>query len=94
LRQLRNCVPGRGIYVPAYAQPARAETRMIESPTIESPCVDICTLDVRTGLCLGCGRTIDEIAAWGSMSAAERRRVIGELPARIVAARPAARLRG
>jgi predicted Fe-S protein YdhL (DUF1289 family) len=67
---------------------------MIESPVIESPCVDICTLDVRTGLCLGCGRTIDEIAAWGSMSAAERRRVIGELPARIAAARPAARLRG
>ena len=67
---------------------------MIESPVIESPCVDICTLDVRTGLSLGCGRTIDEIAAWGSMSAAERRRVIGELPARIAAARPAARLRG
>jgi predicted Fe-S protein YdhL (DUF1289 family) len=67
---------------------------MIESPVIESPCVDICTLDVGTGLCLGCGRTIDEIAAWGSMSAAERRRVIGELPARIAAARPAARLRG
>ena len=67
---------------------------MIESPIIESPCVDICTLDVRTALCLGCGRTIDEIAAWGSMSAADRRRVIGELPARIAAARPSAQLRG
>ena len=23
---------------------------------IESPCVKICTLDARSGLCLGCGR--------------------------------------
>ena len=67
---------------------------MIESPIIESPCVDICTLDVRTALCLGCGRTIDEIAAWGSMSAADRRRVIDELPARIEAARPSAQATG
>lgn len=66
----------------------------IESPILESPCVDICTLDVRTSLCLGCGRTIDEIAAWGSMSVAERRRVIDDLPARIAAARPAAQARG
>ena len=47
---------------------------------IESPCVKICTLDARSGLCLGCGRTIDEIARWTAMSAAERARVMGELP--------------
>lgn len=50
---------------------------------IESPCVNICTLDARSGLCLGCGRTIDEIAQWGGMSAAERDRVMRELPARL-----------
>ncbi len=66
----------------------------IESPILESPCVDICTLDVGTALCLGCGRSIDEIAAWRSMSAAERKRVIDELPARVEAAWPAARSRG
>ena len=59
----------------------------IDSPpkamTIESPCVKICTLDARSGLCLGCGRTIDEIARWSAMSAAERARVRDELPARI-----------
>ena len=64
------------------------ESPIVESPVLESPCVDICTLDVRTGLCLGCGRTIDEIAAWSSMSPAERKSVIDELPARIEAARP------
>jgi predicted Fe-S protein YdhL (DUF1289 family) len=49
---------------------------------IESPCVKICTLDAHSGLCLGCGRTIDEIARWSAMGAAERARVIGELPGR------------
>jgi predicted Fe-S protein YdhL (DUF1289 family) len=52
---------------------------------IESPCVKICTLDARSGLCLGCGRSIDEIARWTAMTAADRSRVIGELPARMAA---------
>ena len=49
---------------------------------IESPCVKICTLDARSAVCLGCRRTIDEIARWGAMSTAERARVMAELPAR------------
>jgi len=52
---------------------------------IESPCVKICTLDARSGLCLGCGRTINEIARWTAMSAEERSRVMAELPARLAA---------
>ena len=32
---------------------------------VPSPCIDVCTLDERTGLCQGCLRHIDEIAAWG-----------------------------
>ena len=53
-----------------------------EPPMIESPCTKICTLDARSGQCLGCGRTIDEIARWSGMSDAERRRIMAELPAR------------
>jgi predicted Fe-S protein YdhL (DUF1289 family) len=49
---------------------------------IESPCVNVCTLDARSGLCLGCARTIDEIARWTALSEAERARVMAELPAR------------
>jgi uncharacterized protein len=52
---------------------------------IETPCVKICTLDARIGLCLGCGRTIDEIARWASMSASERTKVMRELPDRLAA---------
>ncbi len=50
---------------------------------IESPCIKTCTLDPRSGLCLGCGRTIDEIARWAAMTAAERARIMGELPTRL-----------
>ena len=58
---------------------------------IESPCIKICTLDARSGLCLGCGRSIDEIARWTTMSAAERALVMAELPARLADGRhPAA----
>lgn len=52
---------------------------------IETPCIKICTLDARQGLCLGCGRTIDEITRWATMSTAERTRVMSELQARLAA---------
>jgi hypothetical protein len=50
---------------------------------IETPCVKICTLDARAGLCLGCGRTVDEITRWSSMSASERASVMRELAPRL-----------
>jgi hypothetical protein len=56
---------------------------------IESPCVSICTLDARSGLCLGCGRTIDEIAQWSTMSAAERGQIMRELTGRLNGGKPA-----
>jgi len=49
---------------------------------MDTPCVKICTLDHASGLCLGCGRTIEEIARWGALSDDERRRIMAELPAR------------
>jgi predicted Fe-S protein YdhL (DUF1289 family) len=59
----------------------------INSP-IQSPCVKVCTLDASAGLCLGCGRTLEEIALWMTMSAEDRSRVMAELPSRL-ARRPA-----
>jgi predicted Fe-S protein YdhL (DUF1289 family) len=50
---------------------------------IESPCLKICTLDAGTATCLGCARTVDEIARWSTMSAAERTQIMAELPARL-----------
>ncbi|WP_028035158.1 DUF1289 domain-containing protein [Chelativorans sp. J32] len=50
---------------------------------IESPCVLVCSIDERTGFCLGCGRTRGEIAAWLSMTPRERRAIMESLPARL-----------
>ncbi|MEM9209272.1 MAG: DUF1289 domain-containing protein [Pseudomonadota bacterium] len=43
-----------------------------------SPCVQICALD-DNDVCVGCGRTVVEIAGWAGMSAAEREAVMRRL---------------
>jgi predicted Fe-S protein YdhL (DUF1289 family) len=50
---------------------------------MESPCVKICTYDSASGLCSGCGRTLQEIGNWFSMTDAQRRAVMEQLPERI-----------
>ena len=50
--------------------------------TLKSPCNQVCQMDPRSGLCIGCARTLDEIARWAQMSAAEREWVLAELPQR------------
>jgi predicted Fe-S protein YdhL (DUF1289 family) len=54
---------------------------------IESPCNRICTLDPSSGRCLGCGRSLDEIARWTHMSDAERARVVAGLGSRAAVGR-------
>jgi uncharacterized protein len=49
---------------------------------IKSPCIDVCRIDAAEDVCVGCYRTLDEIARWQQMSDAERDRVLEELPAR------------
>jgi hypothetical protein len=41
----------------------------------------VCRLNEHN-VCVGCKRTIDEIARWSSMTAAEQWRVVNELPKR------------
>jgi len=42
---------------------------------VASPCISVCRIEGATGLCVGCLRTLDEIAAWGTLDNAARRRV-------------------
>ena len=42
---------------------------------VPSPCVSICRMNDVTGLCEGCLRTIDEIAAWSVLDDDARRAV-------------------
>jgi predicted Fe-S protein YdhL (DUF1289 family) len=46
---------------------------------VPSPCISVCRMDAATGWCEGCWRTLDEIAAWGLASDAEKRGVWQEL---------------
>ena len=50
----------------------------------------VCVMDADNRYCLGCRRTLDEIARWGGMDDDERGRVLAALPAR-QEARPCAR---
>ena len=49
----------------------------------QSPCNGVCRMDDATGLCVGCGRTLSEIANWSSMKDAERAGIRDMLPERM-----------
>ena len=49
---------------------------------MDSPCTKVCVMDAAGRYCLGCARTLDEIAGWGGMSEAEQAAVLARLPAR------------
>lgn len=49
---------------------------------VQSPCVKVCVIHPSERLCVGCLRSIDEIATWSRLSAEERARITADLPAR------------
>jgi predicted Fe-S protein YdhL (DUF1289 family) len=51
--------------------------------SVDTPCTKVCTIDHASGRCIGCGRTLSEIAQWLALSAGDRRRIMSELPARM-----------
>ena len=65
----------------------RAPPAAFDAP-VRSPCVSVCILDpAGTNVCTGCGRTLDEVAAWSELSNAQRRDVVERCPARLAALR-------
>lgn len=52
------------------------------APTVASPCVNICRMDAASGLCEGCLRTLDEIAAWSRCDDATKQAVWGRIAQR------------
>ncbi|MGQ0533313.1 MAG: DUF1289 domain-containing protein [Caulobacteraceae bacterium] len=51
---------------------------------VSSPCIKVCAVSSQTGHCIGCGRTLAEIASWGSLDEVQRKAIIAELPTRLV----------
>ena len=59
-----------------------APRRAAPSSGVPSPCNSICRIDSATGWCLGCARTLPEIAAWAGLDDPGKRQVWALLPAR------------
>ena len=53
--------------------------------TISSPCLRVCVVDDSADICVGCGRTLPEIAQWGRMTEAQRLAIMATLPERMKA---------
>jgi uncharacterized protein len=53
------------------------------TPRPPSPCKEICTLDRSATVCSGCGRTLGEIAEWGSATASRQHEIVRRSSARM-----------
>jgi len=45
---------------------------------VRSPCIEVCAFDGKTGLCIGCYRTRDEIRGWKKMTNHRRHQILNE----------------
>jgi len=60
-------------------QAVRAQRKERDLP---SPCISVCTMEIASGLCRGCLRTLDEIAAWSTLDDAGKRAVWARIEVR------------
>ena len=54
-----------------------------ERAEVDSPCIKICVIHPEERICVGCYRSIEEIATWSRLTPAERRAIVADLPARL-----------
>ena len=54
-----------------------------ERAEVDSPCIKICVIHPEERICVGCYRSIEEIATWSRLTPAERRAIMADLPARL-----------
>ena len=45
----------------------------------KSPCINVCSLDKKIGLCLGCYRTLEEIALWAELDDIKKKKIIFQI---------------
>ncbi len=48
---------------------------------VDSPCVKNCCLD-KKDVCIGCGRTVEEITRWGEAGDEEKRKILAAVEKR------------
>ena len=55
-------------------------------PALISPCINVCKMEA--GLCVGCFRTLDEIACWADAGDDDKRLILAAVARRKALARP------
>ena len=63
-------------------QALRAQRKERELP---SPCISVCRMEISSGLCKGCLRTLDEIKAWSTLDDEGKRVVWARIEQRAMA---------
>ena len=56
--------------------------RVTATGSVPSPCISVCVMDPASGYCIGCRRTIDEIASWSVLTDDDKRAVLAALAQR------------
>lgn len=49
---------------------------------VPSPCVNVCRMDADSALCVGCFRTLDEIAKWSGAADSEKQAILATVEKR------------
>ncbi|MFZ9297530.1 MAG: DUF1289 domain-containing protein [Hylemonella sp.] len=60
----------------------RATEAQNQQGHVPSPCMSVCIMGQDSGLCTGCWRTLDEIAAWSTLSEAGKRSIWAQIARR------------
>lgn len=68
----------------------RGTAALVAQQDLPSPCVSVCRMNPASGLCEGCLRSLEEIAAWSRMGDEGKRLVWRGILARMDAAQPVA----
>jgi predicted Fe-S protein YdhL (DUF1289 family) len=59
-----------------------SDAKIWKRDEIQSPCVRVCVVHPEARICVGCHRTLEEIAGWSRMSHEDRAAVMDALPGR------------
>lgn len=78
-------MPARARNLLALGKLRNSRVQAERTQPVASPCISVCKMDEARGLCVGCMRTLDEIAAWSTMTDAARLAVWQTLPERACA---------
>ena len=56
--------------------------------SVASPCVNICKMDAENAICVGCFRTLDEIAQWNRADDGRKRAILAAVEKRRAVSAP------